>query len=86
MNKFVALVAMPLLLSAGIARADQAVGTVEKVDPATKTIWVGGNPYHIEDDAAPLSFADIAVGERVRLEFDGWQGATRDVYEADRAE
>lgn len=59
---------------------------MEKVDPITRTVWVAGNPYHIEDDSAPLAFADITVGKKVRLEFDGGRGATRDVYEADLAE
>ena len=77
--------ALPLLLGAGAAMADQAVGTVEKVDPSTKTVWVNGNPYHIEDDAAPLKFEDIKVGEKVRLEYNTGGGATSDVYEADHA-
>ena len=79
--------ALPLLLSAGVAWAEQTVGTVEKVDPSTKTVWVNGNPYHIEDQAAPLKFEDIKVGEKVRLEHDSTgRGATTNVYEADHAE
>ena len=87
MNKLVlSLVALASLAGAGVARADQAVGTVERIDPATRTIWVAGNPYHLEDDATPLAFADIVVGQKVRLEFDGGRGATRDVYQATLAE
>ncbi len=81
MNKLmVSVLATGMLVGIGAAKADQAEGMVEKVEPETKTVWVGGNPYHIEDDSAPLTFAEVKVGAKVRLEFDGGRGATRDVY------
>ena len=49
---FAAIFALPLLLGAGVALADEVTGTVEKVDASTMSVWVNGNPYHIEDDAA----------------------------------
>ncbi len=87
MNKLVlSFVALASLAGAGVAMADQTVGTVEKIDPATRTIWVAGSPFHLEDDSAPLKFAEIKVGQKVRLEYDGGRGAVRDVYEAAPAE
>jgi hypothetical protein len=77
-----ATLALPVLLGAGAAMADQTIGTVEKIDPDTKTIWVNGNPFHFEDGVVPLKFADIKVGDKVRLEYDT---GTNDVDEADRA-
>jgi hypothetical protein len=86
MRKLVAaLAAVPFLLSAGSAMADQVIGVVEKIDPGTQTIWVKGNPYHLEDGVVPLKFAEIKVGDKVRLEYNSGGGATSDVYEADRA-
>ena len=80
-----ATLALPLLFGAGAAMADEVTGTIEKVDASTNTVWVNGNPYHIEDDAAPLKFADIKVGEKVRLSYNTGNSAASDVYEADHA-
>jgi hypothetical protein len=75
-------VALPLLLGAGAALADQVVGTVESVDPATNTVVVDGQPYRLEGQAAGLKITEIKAGEKVRLEYDV---NTNDVYEADHA-
>ena len=75
-------VALPLLLGAGAALADQVVGTVESVDPATNTVVVNGQPYRLEGQVAGLKITEIKPGEKVRLEY----GVnTNDVYEADHA-
>ena len=87
MRKYMSsLVAVAMLAGVGVAKADQAEGTVEKVEPGTRTVWVGGNPYHVEDDSAPLKFEQIQVGTRIVLEFDGGRGATRDAYRVAPAE
>jgi hypothetical protein len=75
-------VALPLLLGAGTALADQVVGTVESVDPATNTVVVDGQPYQLEGQVAGLKITEIKAGEKVRLEYDV---NTNDVYEADHA-
>ena len=36
--------ALPLLLGAGAAMAEQATGTVDSVDPTTRTVVVNGQP------------------------------------------
>jgi hypothetical protein len=83
MRKFhAAVLALPLLLAAGAARADQVVGTVESVDPASGTVVVNGQPYHLESGDAGLKAKDIKVGEKVRLEYDV---NTNDVWSAERA-
>ena len=61
----VAAVALPLLLGAGAAMAEQATGTVESVDPNTKTVVVNGQPYMIEGQASGLKLDEIKVGEKV---------------------
>ena len=75
-------VALPLLLGAGAALADQVVGTVESVDPATNTVVVDGQPYQLEGQVAGLEITEIKAGEKVRLEYDV---NTNNVYEADHA-
>ena len=84
-QRMLSLVAVAMLAGVSVAKADQAEGTVEKVEPETKTVWVGGNPYHIEDDAAPLKFEELKVGSKIVLEFDGGRGATRDAYRVEAA-
>jgi hypothetical protein len=79
---FAAALALPVLLGAAAAMADQMIGVVEKIDPSSQTIWVNGNPFHFEDGVVPLKFAEIKVGDKVRLEYDT---GTNDVDEADRA-
>jgi hypothetical protein len=76
------VVAFSFLLGAGAVMADQMIGVVEKIDPASKTIWVNGNPFHFEDGVVPLKFAEVKVGDKVRLEYDT---NTNQVYEADHA-
>jgi hypothetical protein len=77
-----ATLALPLLLGAGAALADQVIGTVESVDPATSTVVVNGQPYRLEGQAAGLEITEIKAGDKVRLEYDV---NTNDVYEADHA-
>ena len=48
----------------------QATGTVESVDPNTKTVVVNGQPYMLEGQAAGLKIDEIKVGEKVTVEFD----------------
>lgn len=57
-------------LAAGTALADDITGTVEKVDAASNSVWIGGVSYQIEAHSAPLKFADIKVGDKVRVTFD----------------
>jgi hypothetical protein len=77
-----ATLALPLLLGAGAALADQVIGTVESVDPATSTVVVNGQPCRLEGQAAGLKITEIKAGDKVRLEYDV---NTNDVYEADHA-
>ena len=85
-KRMLSLVAVAMLAGVGVAKADQAEGTVEKVEPGTRTVWVGGNPYHVQDDSAPLKFEQIKVGSKIVLEFDGGRGAARDAYRVEAAE
>ena len=62
--------ALPLLLSAGAAMAEQATGAVESVDLNAKTVVVNGTPYMLENGAAGLKIDEIKVGEKVTVEFD----------------
>ena len=66
----VAAVALPLLLGAGAAMAQQATGTVESVDPTTRTVVINGQPYIIEGQASGLKFEQIKVGDKVTVQFD----------------
>ena len=65
-----ATVALPLLLGAGAAMAQQATGTVDSVDPTTRTVVINGQPYMIEGQAAGLKFDEIKVGDKVTVQFD----------------
>ena len=62
--------ALILVLGAGAAMAEQASGTVDSVDPTTRTVVIGGQPYIIESQASGLKFDEIKVGEKVTVEFD----------------
>ena len=63
-----ATLALPLLLGAGAAMAQQATGTVESVDPSTRTVVINGQPYIIEGQAAGLKFEQIKVGDKVTVQ------------------
>ena len=78
----VAAIALPLLLGAGAAMAQQATGTVESVDPATKTVVINGQPYMLEGQASGLKIDQIKVGDKVTVEFDV---NTNNVYQIDHA-
>ncbi len=56
--------------SAAAALADDLVGTVEKLDPNSSSIWIGGVSYQVEGQSEPLKFADIKVGDKVHITFD----------------
>ena len=66
----VAAVALPLLLGAGAAMAESATGTVESVDPNSRTVVINGNPYMLEGQAAGLKIEQIKVGDKVTVQFD----------------
>ncbi len=71
MNKLhAAALALPLLLGAGAAMADSSTGTVESVDPTTRTVVIDGQPYIVEGQAAGIKFDEIKVGEKVTIEYD----------------
>ena len=67
---FATAFALPLLLGAGAAMADQATGTVESVDPNARTVVVGGTPYMLENGATGQKIDEIKVGEKVTVQFD----------------
>lgn len=77
-----AFVAMPLLLGAGAAMAEQATGTVDSVDMTTRTVVINGQPYIIEGQASGLKFDQIKVGDKVTVQFDV---NTNDVSQIDHA-
>ena len=71
MNKLhAAALALPLLLGAGAAMANSSTGTVESVDPTTRTVVIDGQPYIVEGQAAGIKFDEIKVGEKVTIEYD----------------
>ena len=61
---------LALMLGAGAAMAESMTGTVESVDPMTKTVVINGQPYMLEGQAAGLKIDEIKVGEKVTVEFD----------------
>ena len=78
----VAAVALPLLLGAGAAMAEQATGTVESVDPSSRTVVINGKPYMLEGQASGLKIDQIKVGDKVTVQFDV---NTNNVYQIDHA-
>lgn len=77
MNRLFAAV-FALLLSGGVALADQIEGTVQSVDVNANTVVINGQPYMFEQGVKP-KVSDIKVGDKLRLQFDV---NTRNVYEA----
>ena len=71
-----------LLVGAGVAMANSATGTVENIDPTTRTVVINGQPYIIEGQAAGIKFDEIKVGEKVMIEYDV---NTKDVSEITHA-
>jgi hypothetical protein len=67
---FSAFGALILVLGAGAAMAEQATGTVDSIDPTTRTVVVGGQPYIVETQASGMKFDEIKVGDKVTVEFD----------------
>ena len=71
MNKLLtSAFALSLLLAAGAAMAESTTGTVESVDPNSKTVVINGQPYMLEGQAAGLKIDEIKVGEKVTVEYD----------------
>ena len=67
---FAATLALPLLLGAGAAMAEQATGTVDSVDPTTRTVVINKTPYILENGAIGLKLDAIKVGDKVTVQFD----------------
>jgi hypothetical protein len=67
---FAATLALPLLLGAGAAMAEQATGTVDSVDHTTRTVVINGQPYILEGQASGLKIDQIKAGDKVTVEFD----------------
>jgi Cu/Ag efflux protein CusF len=78
---FTAALALPFVLSAGMALADQVSGTVEKVDASSNTVWIGGSPYQFEAQTAPVKFSEVKAGDKLELQFER-AGNGNIVYEA----
>ena len=78
----VAAVALPLLLGAGAAMAESATGTVDSVDPSSRTVVINGTPYMLEGQASGLKIDQIKVGDKVTVQFNV---NTTDVYQIDHA-
>lgn len=71
MNKLLAFAfAFLLLLGAGAAMAESTTGTVEKVDPNSRTVVINGQPYMLEGQASGLKIDQIKVGEKVTIQYD----------------
>ncbi len=49
---------------------NSSTGTVESVDPTTRTVVIDGQPYIVEGQAAGIKFDEIKVGEKVTIEYD----------------
>ena len=78
----VATLALPLLLGAGAAMAEQATGTVEKRRPEHQDGGGQRPALHARGQAAGLKLDEIKVGEKVTVEFDV---NTNNVYQIDHA-
>jgi hypothetical protein len=77
-----ATLALPLFLGAGAAVAESMTGTVESVDPTTRTVVVDGQPYILEGQASGLKVDEIKAGEKVTIQYDV---NTKDVSQIDHA-
>ncbi len=71
MNKLLtSAFALSLLLGAGAAMAESMTGTVDSVDPNSKTVVINGQPYMLEGQASGLKIDEIKAGEKVTIEYD----------------
>jgi hypothetical protein len=75
-------IATSLLVAAGAAMAESMTGTVDSVDPNARTIVVNGQPYQLEEQASGLKIDQIAVGQKVTIQFDA---NTNNVSQVDHA-
>ena len=65
-----AALALPLLLGAGVAMAESMTGTVDSVDPNSKTVVINGQPYMLEGQASGLKIDQIKPGDKVTVQYD----------------
>ena len=71
MNKLLtSAFAFSQLLGASTAMAESMTGTVDSVDPTTKTVVINGQPYMLEGQASGLKIDEIKAGEKVTIEYD----------------
>jgi hypothetical protein len=81
----IATAALPLLLSAGVASADEVVGTVQKLDPESRMVWIGDQPYQFQDKVAgSVQYTSVKPGDKLKLNFDR-SGDGNVVWSADKA-
>lgn len=82
MHKLLASTLALSLTLAGAALAESMTGTVDSVDPTTRTVVINGQPYIIEGQAAGLKIDQIQPGQKVTIEYDV---NTNDVSQIDLA-
>ena len=66
---FTATLALSVVSGVGVAVADEVTGTVQKLEPERRAVWIDDSPYLFEEQAAPLKFQDVQLGEKLRLYF-----------------
>jgi PDZ domain-containing secreted protein len=81
MRKILIAIGTSLAFVAGTAYAEQAEGTIEKIDATAGTIMVDGDNYRVLDEGtAGDTLQDLKEGDKVTIQFKREGGGEKDGY------
>ena len=74
-----AVVAAALALTAGVALADEATGTVQNIDSTTKMLTVGDKTFQWSENSTGVKLEELKEGDQVKIMYEANQDGHNDV-------
>jgi len=74
-----AVAAAALTLSAGVALAEEATGTVQSIDATTKMLTVGDKTFQWSENATGVKLDELMEGDQVKIMYEANQDGHNDV-------
>lgn len=74
-----AVAAAALTLSAGVALAEEATGTVQSIDATTKMLTVGDKTFQWSENSTGVKLDELMEGDQVKIMYEANQDGHNDV-------
>jgi hypothetical protein len=74
-----AVAAAALTLTAGVALADEAAGTITNIDATTKMLTVGDKVFQWSENATGVKLEELKEGDAVKIMYEANQDGHNDV-------